>query len=229
FTVDPKEAMRDLLNSPFVPALPETLWKPVLLDRFVDFDVILGNAFAIDAEEPQQLLIGDSHLENKKPKVVTKISTQGQWINSFHLYEDAVNFVFEARHGELRAYWTHINDLFSTRHHSLHSRIVNYDRAARVFVGQQRDILLHEFATFRHIQDAHLLDGGVAVVSSSSGSGGQRSKAPGSAKRKRTQEVCRNFNYGHCKLGSECNYRHVCLDCNGGGHVASGCPDRSRR
>ncbi|KAJ7125748.1 hypothetical protein C8R43DRAFT_1135075 [Mycena crocata] len=177
---DVKEAVRDLLNTFHAPAIPESLWKNVLLDRFVDFDTILAGAFSTDAEESQQLVLGDSHVEIKKPKLVTKISTHGQWINAFRTYEDAVNFAFDGRVDELRAYWGHINDLFSTRNPSLHGRIINYDRAARNFVGLRRDILLSEFGKFRHVQDAHLLDGGIAVAPAYPPSGGSsKTKGPG--------------------------------------------------
>ncbi|KAJ7921130.1 hypothetical protein B0H13DRAFT_1604794, partial [Mycena leptocephala] len=198
--------------------------------RFVDFDSILTNSFAIEVEEPQQLVLGDTHLEVKKPKMVTKVSTHGQWINAFRTFEDAVNFAFDGRRDELRAYWDHINDLFSSRHPSLHGRIINYDRAARIFVGQRRDILLNEVSKFRHIQDAHLLDGGIVVVPSARlGGGEQKTKPPAGKGRKRSQEICRNFNHGRCRLGNDCNYQHACLDCHGRGHTAPECPDKSRR
>ncbi|KAJ7019488.1 hypothetical protein C8F04DRAFT_975524 [Mycena alexandri] len=231
YSLDIKESIRDLSNTFHAPALPKSQWEGVLLDHFVDLDSILTSSYAIEAEEPQQLVLGDAHLEVKKSKVVSKVSTHGQWINAFRIYEDAVNFAFEGRHGELRTYWGHINDLFSSRHPSLHARILNYDRAARLFVGQRRDILLSEVHKFRHVQDAHLLDGGVMVApSSSSGSGGPKTKPPSGPKsRKRTQEICRNFNRGQCRLGAECNYQHACSECHGRGHVAPECPEKARR
>ncbi|KAJ7460790.1 hypothetical protein FB451DRAFT_986916, partial [Mycena latifolia] len=224
YSRDPKEAVRDLLNVFHTPALPNSQWKPVLLDGFVDFNAILTSSYAIDAEEPQQLVFSDTHLEIKKPKMVTKVSTHGQWINVFRTFEDAVNFAFAGRSRELHTYWNHINDLFSSRHHSQHARIINYNRTARVFIGTRRDVLLNEVHKFRHVQDAHLLDGGVAVTPSGpSNPGGGSKQKPPTKPRKRSQEVCRNFNQGRCRLASECNYRHVCSKCNGGGHPASEC------
>ncbi|KAJ7497864.1 hypothetical protein B0H11DRAFT_2226513 [Mycena galericulata] len=168
--------------------------KPVLLDHFVDLDSILSNSYTIEVEEPQWLVLGDTHLEIKKPKVVSRITTHGQWINAFRILEDAVNFAFKGCYRELRC---------------------------KNFVGQRRDILT-EIHEFRHVQDAHLLEGGIAVPTSSPGAGGSRSKAPtGWKTRKRSQEICRNFNHGRCKLGAECNYLHACLECHGNGHVAS--------
>ncbi|KAJ6614850.1 hypothetical protein B0H10DRAFT_1742927, partial [Mycena sp. CBHHK59/15] len=225
YSLDTRETLRDIANSFHATALPDSQWKNVIGDRFVDFDSILTNSYAVEAEEPQQLVLGDTHVEIKKSKVVSKISTHGQWIIAFRAYEDAVNFAFDSRHAELRTYWDHINDLFSSRTPDLHGRILNYDRAARIFVGQRRDVLLSEVHKFRHVQDAHLLDGGIAVTpSSSTGGAGPKAKSLGGTKRKRTQEICRNFNRGQCKLGTGCNYQHACSECHGRGHVAPDCP-----
>ncbi|KAJ7506478.1 hypothetical protein B0H11DRAFT_2219842 [Mycena galericulata] len=115
-------------------------------DHFVDLDSILSNSYTIEVEEPQWLVLGDTHLEIKKPKVVSRITTHGQWINAFRILEDAVNFAFKGCYRELRC---------------------------KNFVGQRRDILT-EIHEFRHVQDAHLLEGGIAVPTSSPGAGGSR-------------------------------------------------------
>ncbi|KAJ7020341.1 hypothetical protein C8F04DRAFT_893435, partial [Mycena alexandri] len=133
-----------LFNTFHAPALPKSQWKGVLLNRFVDLGTILTSSYAIEVEEPQQLVLGDAQLEVKKSKMVSKVSTHRQWIKAFRIYEDTVNFAFEGRHGKLRTYWGHINNLFSSRHPSHHARILNYDRATRLFVGQRCNILLGE-------------------------------------------------------------------------------------
>ncbi|KAJ7210344.1 hypothetical protein GGX14DRAFT_625295 [Mycena pura] len=225
YSRDIKAAVSDIIVAPFVPALPYGQWKNVLLDQFVDLDSILSNSFATEPEEPQQLLLGDVGLEIKKSKVVSKITTHGQWINGFRAYEEAVNFAFEGREKELRTYWTHINDAFSSRHVSLHwhYRIINYDRAARVFVGQRRNILLSDITHFRHIQDAHLSEGGIAVTPQKSKDRGNRPQGRlGSA-------TCRNWNFGRCQLGVECRYRHACATCGNVSHRKSECPDKQRQ
>lgn len=70
---DPKAAVPDLLNSFRAPALPESQWRNVLLDRFVDLDSIVTNSYAVEAEEPQQLVVRDSYLEVEKPRTVSRI------------------------------------------------------------------------------------------------------------------------------------------------------------
>ncbi|KAJ7222639.1 hypothetical protein GGX14DRAFT_352366 [Mycena pura] len=221
---DIKGAVTDVTIAPFVPALPYGQWKPILLDQFVDFDSILSNTFATEPEEPQQLVIGETSLEVKKSKVVSKITTHGQWINAFRVYEDAVNFAFDGRRHELRTYWTHINDLFSSRHYSLHSRVISYDRATRVFVGQRRDVLLGDVHRFRHIQDAHLSDGGIAIVTPK-----PRDRNGKPSRANNGTETCRKWNFGRCQLGVDCRYRHVCLGCGNTGHRKSDCSEKQRQ
>ncbi|KAJ7214855.1 hypothetical protein GGX14DRAFT_359759 [Mycena pura] len=221
YSKDIKGAVSDITVAPFVPALPYGQWKSVLLDQFVDLDSILSNSFATQPEEPQELVLNDASLEIKKSKLVSKIATHGQWINAFRAYEDAVNFAFDGRQQELRTYWTHINDLFSSRHFSLHARVINYDRSARVFVGQRRDILLSDVERFRHIQDAHLSEGGVAVVAPKPK--GNFSRPP------KRSDTCRNWNFSRCQLGADCKYRHACAGCGNAGHRKPDCPDRQRQ
>ncbi|KAJ7780686.1 hypothetical protein DFH07DRAFT_949914 [Mycena maculata] len=48
-----KGAVNDLSNTFNAPALPESQWKNVLLDRFVDFDSILTSSYSVELEEPQ--------------------------------------------------------------------------------------------------------------------------------------------------------------------------------
>jgi hypothetical protein len=233
YSLDPKEALRDLLNSFGNPAISETQWKDVLLDRYVEFDDILADSFTIEAEESQQLLLGNTTLEIKKPKVVSKISSQGDWLNAFMSFEDAVNFAFSGRSEELRTYSRHITNLFRSTHTSLHHRIINYDRAVRIFVGRRRDVLLSEISKFDHIRSAHLVDGGIGVTHLQQFSSTSQSKPRPSGNTKprprRSGEVCRNHNNGRCKMGPDCNYRHVCSSCQASNHTAPNCLEKTGR
>ncbi|KAJ7189856.1 hypothetical protein GGX14DRAFT_607754 [Mycena pura] len=89
------------------PSFPETLWRDVLLDRFVT------NRFATEPDEPQRLLFGDHQLEIKRPKVVSRVSNHGEWILAFWTYERAINFAFKYCRDELETYRNYIQDLFA--------------------------------------------------------------------------------------------------------------------
>jgi hypothetical protein len=72
YSQDPKGTISDLLNTFDAPALPETQWRNVLLDRFVDFDTILASSYTVEPEEPQQLVLGDTHLEVKRADTIAE-------------------------------------------------------------------------------------------------------------------------------------------------------------
>jgi len=43
------------------------------------------------------------------------------------------------------------------------------------------------------------------------------------------KEVCNNFNTGKCARGPSCPYSHICSACQGQGHGASMCKDRTSK
>jgi hypothetical protein len=53
-----------------------------------------------------------------------------------------------------------------------------------------------------------------------------RESGTGNRGRKRYSEVCRNYNSGCCRLGSDCNYQHTCLNCHCIAHPAYECPEK---
>ncbi|KAJ3710975.1 hypothetical protein C8R42DRAFT_690022 [Lentinula raphanica] len=150
YSLDLKNALQSLDVAIAKPSLPKGQWKNVLLDGYVDFDDLLGNLFTTELEETSLYLSGETTLEFRRPKPVTKVNTHGQWINAFRIYEEAVNFAFPGRQSELQAYWSHIHFLFAAMQPVLHHRVINYDRAVRIFVGSRRDILLNEVEKFAH-------------------------------------------------------------------------------
>ncbi|KAJ3751962.1 hypothetical protein EV360DRAFT_89206 [Lentinula raphanica] len=144
YSLDLKNALQSLEVAIAKPSLPKGQWKNILLDGYVDFDDLLGNLFTSELEETSLYLNGDTTLEFRRPRTVTKVNTHGQWINAFRVYEEAVNFAFPGRQPELQVYWNHIHYLFAALQPVLHHRVINYDRAVRIFVGSRRDILLNE-------------------------------------------------------------------------------------
>ncbi|KIK53142.1 hypothetical protein GYMLUDRAFT_134196, partial [Collybiopsis luxurians FD-317 M1] len=212
-----KDALKDLDIALNKPSLPKAQWTNVLLDNYVNLDEILGHSFTTEAEYQGVFLVGSTTLEFKKPRVVSKITSHDQWLNAFRTYEQAVHFAFKGREFEL-GYSDHINNLFATTHTSLHHRIINYNRAARIYVGSRRDILLHEINKFNFIKATHVDTGGIAVVGSSTNVGFGKS----AQKWKQGIKVCRNWNFRSC-MREKCVFRHTCIHCGSTDHVARDC------
>jgi hypothetical protein len=222
YSADIKVSLRDLNTSYGKPSLPRSQWKNILLDNFVEFNEIFSNSFAIEPDESDLLVIGDTHLEFQKPKVVSKIKKATQWNSAWRVFQQAVKFAFSGRELELERYWKHINDLFEARHESTHEFIINYDRAVRIYVGGRRDILLHEFEKFSHIKEAHLSPSGIYVLSHPAGSSGN----PAGKGKKRRTDICKNYNFRQCSR-IDCSYRHICIYCQSSDHLGPKCPKRS--
>ncbi|KIK50140.1 hypothetical protein GYMLUDRAFT_183173, partial [Collybiopsis luxurians FD-317 M1] len=224
YSSNTKDVLKDLDVALNKPSLPKSQWTNVLHDSYVDFDEILSHTFSTEMEDQSIFLVGDTTLEFKKPKMVSKVSSHSQWINAFHTYEEAVLFAFTGRELELHGYSNHINNLFAATHISLHHRVINYDRAVHIYVGNKRDILLHETEKFSHIKMAHINAGGVAVVRSSTGNRFGRA----GQKQKRFSEVCRNWNFRTCSR-ERCILRHACINCGSADHGAKDCQNRGRK
>ncbi|KAF7295421.1 C3H1-type domain-containing protein [Mycena indigotica] len=230
FSEDPKEAVRVVVNSPLAPAFPPGLWKLVLLDQYVDFNLIRANTFATEPERASELVIGDGELEVRKPRASSQITSAAQWNDAFWIYSEAVNFAFPGREQELRAYNRHINNTFSSTHDSCHHRVFKYDRALRVYIGQTRSLLLDDARTLDQIRHAHLSETGLHVVGDiERHPRQQQARERGARPKQRTGpvELCRNYNANRCAL-AHCKYRHACIECQGP-HPACECPDKSTR
>ncbi|KAE9386075.1 hypothetical protein BT96DRAFT_839833 [Gymnopus androsaceus JB14] len=215
-----KEMLKDLDCALGKPEMPDSLWKHVCLDRYVNLDKITSNSFAIEADRTTTIHFGDHSLELPRSKPTTKISNHGQWINAFMVYQDAALFAFKGCNFELKAYFKHINNLFACTNPVYHQCVINYDKVVQIHVGKRRDALLNEFEKFSQYQMAHLESAGVAITSMQGKSRG-RSKG-------RKLDACRNWNNGNCSR-TDCRYKHVCINCGSDKHVDTKCPSKECR
>ncbi|KAJ7634577.1 hypothetical protein FB45DRAFT_675999, partial [Roridomyces roridus] len=221
YSLDVKESIRLASVDLRKPAFPDSLWRDVLLDRFVDLDAVIAGQFAVEPDEAQHVVIGEHQLEIKKPKVVSRITNHGDWIIAWRLYERAVNFAFRGRNLELETYANHMHDLFASWHHSFHYRVLNYDRAARNVIGQNHGILFSDIYRLRACENAHLSAGGTHVVpATSTPPNGSNSGSKG--KQNKRTEVCRNYNFSSCDR-EVCRFQHVCHRCKSKTHTVKQC------
>ncbi|KAE9392462.1 hypothetical protein BT96DRAFT_774379, partial [Gymnopus androsaceus JB14] len=59
--------------------LPDTLWKHICLDRYVDLDEIASGSFAVEADGTTTIYLGNHSLELARSKLTMKITNHGQW------------------------------------------------------------------------------------------------------------------------------------------------------
>ncbi|SJL05397.1 uncharacterized protein ARMOST_08764 [Armillaria ostoyae] len=224
-----KKAKRDLRMSIDCPSLPEKLWTAILQDDAVDFDEIFAsiNSATIDKEITVEIGEGVS-IALDSMKSSNKITEHGHWVIAWQAYTEAVLFAFPSRGRELNAYMRHVNKLFSVCHSSLHYRVINYDRAARIIIGSRCDVLFSDFHEFMHEKTAYIDSVGIAVVQGTT----EMSKKVTAKSKLVSQnpsptvsdEVCRNYNWGECHFGNKCRRIHACVICRDPKHVITKCP-----
>ncbi|KAK0229573.1 hypothetical protein EDD85DRAFT_973357 [Armillaria nabsnona] len=224
-----KKAKRDLRMSLKCPSLPDKLWTAILQDDVVDFDEIFTsiNSATIDNKKTVQIGGGLS-LALNTVKASTKITQHGHWVIAWQAYTEAVLFAFPSRRHELNAYLHHINKLFGVCHDSLHYRVINYDRAARIIIGSRRDVLFSDFHEFVHEKTAYIDSVGMAVnqdsVETSKKSVARLRTALQTQGTATADDICRNYNWGECHFGTKCRRTHACVICRDPNHVITRCP-----
>lgn len=228
-SADPKLVKADLYNRPGLPQFPDSEWTHVLAGQAIDLDHVLSGMYGIshDDRRTEKLTDGlDFIFGGVKPSKT--VQSHGQWVTAWSAAVEATKVVFPHREGELREYGSHISSLFTSFAESMHDRVIKYDRALRIRVGQRWDLLLtdsHQFA------DLHVLwiSGAGAAAAGTSSSAGRSSGGGGSAKLHK-RDPCNRFNAGTCpNSNASCNYAHVCSNCRAGGHTSTACSQPQRR
>lgn len=211
---DITSAVLIITTSLSAPSFPRRLWKPILLDQYIDFSLVLANP------EPQA------------------VTNAAQWNYAFCIYSDAVLFVFPWRGNELRTYQRHVNNLFAIPglqgqgHHdesrAFCQRVLRYDRAARVRIGQTGGLLLDDVtgSGFMDLRDAYLSSTGIyAYVAPVSDRQPMAKRTQRQRQRQRRAKICKNYNRRACTR-AHCRFRHVCFECTGP-HPVADCLDGS--
>ncbi len=235
YRIDVAAAKANLLDSTIAPAMPESEWSNLLLGKPVDFDVLLTGRYSSKPNDKHVESVGDVELSYGSLDPVKKVSTFGQWIIAFEIFEAALVFAFPHRVKEVAAYRRHIYGQFETHDPIFATRIVEYDRAVRKSVSENRALLLSDIFEFSPLKDQYIGPTGANVVASSSaeasastGAGGKGSGA-GRVKPARKAEACIRYNNNRCpNLASTCRFKHVCAACSAKGHVESDCSKPKR-
>ncbi|KAL1671005.1 hypothetical protein EV122DRAFT_171389, partial [Schizophyllum commune] len=219
-------AKASLFNDPLRPPFPDSEWENILSGRAVNLDNVLTFEYSLSMESKTVEKVGDfevafaSGSSNASPAKVVK--SHGEHLIAWQRTIEAYEFVFEHRHDELRDYTRHLVQLFKSFPDSLHSRVINYDKAVRLRVAACRNLLLTDFHEFTEL---HLQ----WIQNSLQVTAGRDVKARGGASGSsagRRRDACNRWNAGTCPNSSnKCRYAHVCSVCRSNQHVASECAE----
>ena len=115
-----------------------------------------------------------------------------------------------------------MEELFSAKTTSVHSKMFKYDKAIRYKVGQGKNILLTDRGEFVRYYQAIVTSDGVRIEGVSEGSKGVSGKG---GKNKEKSDICHQFNgaNGCSAIAEKCKYKHICKKCKIGGHGKLDC------
>ncbi|KAL4252528.1 hypothetical protein AB1N83_014296 [Pleurotus pulmonarius] len=204
-------AKQRVLARPDCPDFPRSLWKPLLGGEFIDLDKILSGIYSLSGERKEVQKFGDFEVVDAGIKVTRHVTSHGEWNIAWAQYRRALLFTFPHRRNELDAYEAHIIGLFTA---APPFRVIQFDRAVRVRVGQRNNLLLSDFTSF------HDLHTRCIVAAGATAEGGPSSSSPRAGGRAR--ELCRRFNKGTCQ-STTCRYTHACQFCRSREHGANVC------
>ncbi|KAH7878393.1 uncharacterized protein C8R40DRAFT_1066860 [Lentinula edodes] len=159
FGHDINTTVQMVINNPYMPPFPPSLWKQVLLDQPVDFNLILSHALSPFADT--YTIDDKGNFTTSKQQLTHEVRTEGQWNRVWRIYADAICAIFTEpdQCDELREYETHIGKLFGSTVHT-------YIHAACRSIGESRRILFNNTQEFIHLKDMYILSDGAGVISS---------------------------------------------------------------
>ncbi|KIK72189.1 hypothetical protein PAXRUDRAFT_181185, partial [Paxillus rubicundulus Ve08.2h10] len=199
------------LLAPGAPDFPPDQWTNILTGLAVDLNKILGAHYSTDIETKQMKDIRDLfQLSIRTSKQSKIIRTHGDWVIAFGKTLQATVFALPQRSAEYAAWQTYISQLFASVQFSQHKRVIEFDKAARLRVANQKHIHLIDFAKFDDLRTIFLSPIGIGSGSGNrTGDQGRRSDGRSSTTSRR--ECCHKWNRGSCdKPAVECQYEHVC-------------------
>jgi hypothetical protein len=213
---DPKSAKRSLFNSPARPQFPESEWVNILAGHAVDMDHVFSNLFAVVHDDRRVERVGDLKITVGHSTPAKTVRTHGDWVIGWDRIVEATIYAFPHREHELRSYGRYISQLFAAVPLVSHSRVIQFDRACRVRVGQCQNRELSDTFSFT---DLYLVWIQNAPSNPPSGSG--RTATANSNKKR---DACKRWNDNRCPNTSlNCTYNHFCLKCRSPAHKAPEC------
>jgi hypothetical protein len=214
YAKDLKFTKSSILTLPHAPQFPNSEWTNVIIGAMVNLDHVILGSFTVSNNNQDVEVVRGIQFKFGAARASKHVKTSGDWFIAWNMYApklphllsptDSMNYRFTGIE--------HILGLFSATSVGNHTHILLFDKAVRVRVGEQRNLLLTDFAEFDNLRLYWFNLIGM----------GDPSKAKPKADFQ-SEEPCDRWNRGVCCVkSSECKYQHVCKEC-GGKHRAEDC------
>jgi hypothetical protein len=227
---DPKQAMASVLEQYDKPVFPQSMWKTVLLNDFLEFEKLHGETFTLESTKADTYSLGDNVeieiLDSGGGAKSRAVSDFGTWTVLWDQYAAAVAYAYPHRRNELDGYRKWIVNYFrwSKRPHI----VLDIDRACRRAITGDQTLSLDDkdsLAAFNFRFSDQGVGGEGPIPRSSMYNrrrGTARSASNTSNRDDRTSnEYCKRWNKGLCS-NPKCQFVHMCSGC-GGDHQRGSC------
>ncbi|KAG2748276.1 hypothetical protein P692DRAFT_201663153, partial [Suillus brevipes Sb2] len=224
---DVKYYRGQVTSTPGCPSFPLSQWSLLLEGRAPDLEKVLSGHYSTTIDPKQTQSLGKGfEITLSQPTTTHKVKTYGDWSVATDLWVEALTFIMPWKEDELRGYKRYLSGFFVDVHYSLHSRIIDFDKACRLKIEGQKYLRFDSINEFRRLEITHLSSLGMVAYSelqqlSGSSGGGDKGFGKGSGGGRKPSrsdvargEACLNWNRGSCeKSAPDCPRFHVCSKC----------------
>ena len=166
---DPEYVIRKIRFSPKCPEFPEEQWSNIVQGLPVDLDRILDSGI-------YNLGTGGCVGQYKA------VETLSDWFVAFNKTIDAVSFAMPQRREEYLAWKNYIMEWFAATERGYHSRVIDFDKAARRRVANQKHLRLTDTAEFNDLRVVFLMSSDFVGGGSRSDQSSERQEVGGRRK-----------------------------------------------
>ncbi|KAG8792213.1 hypothetical protein FRC12_006791 [Ceratobasidium sp. 428] len=224
-------AKKDLLGVSGLPEVPDSVWRTILKNEYVDLDKIhSAYTSTVDTKRKAERIAEGVYLQTESDAPTKRITQSTDWLSVFRLYMRAATTVFPHRVREFETWESYVSRKFKLYKPPAHRGIIAAEYAARRSVFDSTSRTLFDVQLLEEMLAAWVSTDGVEYGSfpkaTGAGTEGSGSGRPPKRPRKDPKETpCKNWNEGRCYYHN-CRYGHICQVCRGD-HAKSACKKTS--
>lgn len=147
---DVKYYRGQVTSTPGCPSFPLSQWSLLLEGRAPDLEKVLSGHYSTTIDPKQTQSLGKGfEITLSQPTTTHKVKT----------------FIMPWKEDELRGYKRYLSGFFVDVHYSLHSRIIDFDKACRLKIEGQKYLRFDSINEFRRLEITHLSSLGMVAYS----------------------------------------------------------------
>ncbi|GBE88495.1 hypothetical protein SCP_1303110 [Sparassis crispa] len=131
-----------------MPQFPEGEWANVLTGRAVNLDHVFSGRYSTVQEEKHRQKVGEYEITHQNITPAKRVQSVGDWVIAWDMATTATCYAFQHRQTELAEYGKYIMQLLAATADEFWDRILDYDRAICMRVGEHRNLRLMDFDQF---------------------------------------------------------------------------------